>query len=390
MGQFRLTRYEFYRYDIYSEFIIWEAFVIKKIATILTLCVVAVLAVSPVACSRNSTTTTLYTVYRALYDRSPIDSMQTDVHVMDSDGGNQTKLTERGTNNYQPQSSPDGSKIAYVSNASGNREIHVMNADGSNSTKVTTNPEDAYPDYPQWSPSGNSIAYSSSVWGQDSFSSGIYTVGPDGTGQMMVVGGSDAFYYEPVWSPDGNWISYVKEGESENGIYKVKPDGTGETTVVSGGYFFHGYGWSPDGQWIVFSAIPPDGDIFHIYKVSSGGGTPTNLTDDERDNKYPQWSPSTNAGWIAYQSAASDGTPQVYKMKSDGSEKTALTDNSHYQEVPVWHPGGEWIYYARGEEQPSGPWIYNVWRVKPDGTGAANMTNSPAQWYSSPTWLPVE
>ena len=52
--------------------------------------------------------------------------------------------------------SPDGSKIAFVSDRDGNDEIYVMNADGSNQTRLTNNTVTDIS--PVWSPEDSSIS----------------------------------------------------------------------------------------------------------------------------------------------------------------------------------------------------------------------------------------
>src|SRR6266545_6927881 len=51
-----------------------------------------------------------------------------------------TKLTPDTTSASDPAFSPDGSRIAFVSQRDGNSEIYVMNADGTGSTRITNDP----------------------------------------------------------------------------------------------------------------------------------------------------------------------------------------------------------------------------------------------------------
>ena len=69
---------------------------------------------------------------------------------MNSDGLNQTRLTDNDSSDAWLAWSPDGRQIAFTSGRDGNEEIYVMSPDGSNQTNLTNNPADE--SYPDWSP----------------------------------------------------------------------------------------------------------------------------------------------------------------------------------------------------------------------------------------------
>jgi TolB protein len=57
---------------------------------------------------------------------------------MDANGANPTRLTTDAGSDREPDWSPDGTKISFVTNRDGNDEIYVMDADGTNPTRMTT------------------------------------------------------------------------------------------------------------------------------------------------------------------------------------------------------------------------------------------------------------
>jgi len=72
------------------------------------------------------------------------------VYVMDADGSGQTRLTDNDGGWGWPTWSPDGAKIAFMTDRDGNWEIYVMNADRSGQTNITNHP--ASDRDPSWGP----------------------------------------------------------------------------------------------------------------------------------------------------------------------------------------------------------------------------------------------
>ena len=199
------------------------------------------------------------------------------VYVMNSDCSNTIKLTNMSVETYKPAWSPDGAKIAFVSYSTlGYNQIYVMNSDGSGVTQLTNSPNDNKD--PAWSPDGKQIVFDSERKGQFE----IFIMNFDGSGitQLLAHSGDN---YNPVWSPNGKQIAFVSDTNGSPQIYVMNSDGSSLTQLTTNGGWDPA--WSPDGTKIAFS----DENIIEV--MNSDGSGVTQLTSDSTDDKEPSWSP---------------------------------------------------------------------------------------------------
>ncbi len=71
-----------------------------------------------------------------------------EIEVVTVSGATVTRLTNNSVNDLSPTWSPDGSRIAFASDRTGNLDIFAMNADGSGITRLTSN--SAFESEPAW------------------------------------------------------------------------------------------------------------------------------------------------------------------------------------------------------------------------------------------------
>ena len=118
-----------------------------------------------------------------------------------------------------PAFSPDGRRLAFISERGGARELWVSDADGSNPSQLTSLQTSGV-SRPSWSPNGQQIAF-------------------DGTGINVIFsnGGSSRRLFadgeRPTWSPDGQWIYFVRT-RGEFKLWKVPAAGGTAEQVFTG------------------------------------------------------------------------------------------------------------------------------------------------------------
>jgi len=127
-----------------------------------------------------------------------------------------------------PAFSPDGSRIAYVSNRDGNPEIYAMDADGRSVTRLTTDPQ--ADDQPSFTPDGRQIVFQSArVAGRPQ----IFIMNADGSGVQQLTRDS-APCLSPTVSPDGQTIAYVATRDKGYHIWLMGRDGSNPRAFTRG------------------------------------------------------------------------------------------------------------------------------------------------------------
>ena len=192
-----------------------------------------------------------------------------------------------------PAWSPDGSRLAFSSFRTGGWEIFVVDTDclaapetcPDRLTQITN--DDSGNILPVWSPDGTRFAFNSKASGNWD----IYTMAINGT-DIRPVTTHPENDLSPTWSPDGSQIALESNRDGNVEVYVVAADGAGTPRNITNLSWAndHGPAWTPDGQQLVFYSNR-EGN-WDLFATSLDGQTVTNLTQtSERDEQTPAWRP---------------------------------------------------------------------------------------------------
>ncbi|MBR9897599.1 MAG: S9 family peptidase [Gammaproteobacteria bacterium] len=256
------------------------------------------------------------------------DSSRANVWLASVDGKSHRPLLSSKKNYYSIRWSPDGSRLAYLSNEEGKPQLYVRWMDTGQTalvTNVTSSPSNI-----TWSPDGKYIAFTMSVDAKEKPLDVKMPKKPEGA----------------KWSPKFQYITKARYQADGKGvldpaythIFIVPSDGGTARQLTSGNYHHNGrLSFAPNGEKIYFSANrsdnweyePVEADIFSVDMT----GNIEQLTQDKGRESSPVVSP--DGKYIAY--AYRDDEKVMYKnsylyvMNSDGSEQRNITkdiDNS--------------------------------------------------------------
>jgi tricorn protease len=137
-----------------------------------------------------------------------------------------------------------------------------------------------------WSPDGKRVAYISDESGEEE----VWVRDVDGTDPVMLTKGVVGRLYQPLWAPDGKHIAFV---DSSNRIHVIGTSAGAKDQVVAEdpGVSKRDYAWSPGGHYLAYSLTDKDTQLSRLYVYDLGSGKAVELGRASADASAPAFSP---------------------------------------------------------------------------------------------------
>ncbi len=207
---------------------------------------------------------------------------------------------------HQPDVSPEGGRMAFLTNRRGEHEVWTARSDGTQARPLA---EHAAASTPRWSPDGKLVAYS----GHADARLAVFAVDAEGGTPRRLTAEGDAFY--PSWSQDGRWIYYSTSSEGRWQVWKVPTEGGAAQQVTTGGGYVAREG--------------PDGRLYYVHYYESGlwrllpDGRSEKVVEDLHPGDWTNWD-VTEEG-IFYVARSAEGATLTHFDPATGHHEPLYT-----------------------------------------------------------------
>jgi TolB protein len=252
--------------------------------------------------------------------------------------------------------------------------------------------------FPSYSPRGDRLVVNDQLAGI--MHNSLIVMNADGSGRLMIYTHPTKSALAPVWSRQGDKIAFALGGFFQMMPAQVQPRANADIAVVhsdgtkfelltdgAGNYAFPS--WSPDGRQLVYRAYGGDAPGLFIMNVQTRKTTPLLIG----PHNFPTWSPKGDR--IAFTSNR-DNDYEIYTIKPDGTGLTRLTNSPGNDGHLTWSSDGKWIAFASdragfkdesalhvGNAQPGG----DIYVMRGDGSDVRQLTDDQYE-EATPGWVP--
>jgi TolB protein len=262
-------------------------------------------------------------------------------------------------------------RLAFVGDATGNKEIYLSDYDGHNAAQLTSDKSIVLS--PRWSPDGKRIIYNSY---RDNKGPKLY-MRDLSTGAVRTVSGRSGLNIGATWSPDGTRVALTLSEKGDSDIFLIDLNGNIVQKLTDHWAIDVSPSFSPDGSRMAFVSNRAGGTP-QIYVMNISDGAVERITFESKYCTSPSWS-SRNR--IAF-AAVSQGLLDIYTIAPDGSRMRRVTSGTGNNEDPCWSPDGRYIVFSSNRNGR-----YHLYLTNEGGDHQRLLTNLPGN-QTAPSWAP--
>ena len=265
------------------------------------------------------------------------------IYLSDLTGESVLQITDINDGACQPDWSPDGMKLVFISPCQGmdefyyNASLFMVNADGTDLTQLTDVPGGDFD--PAWSPDGTRIAFTSLRDGHLD----IYLFNMADQSAMRITNtGSDVEPRSPAWSPDGKFIAYAVKRFGVYQVWMMTETGEDQKQIVRSGSDYSDYlpTWTPDGLQIVFNqrrtSVASLPYLMSIIPQNTAIQQGTPLSFKPLPIEDANYSP--DGLWVAYEGQEKNQNTDIIYIGIDGENRVRFTTGPGLDFDPAWRP----------------------------------------------------
>ena len=255
--------------------------------------------------------------------------------------GPEEPLTTGLVTDSYPSVSPDGKRVAIVSDVLGHMDVRILDVESRRSERLQLPGEDVAQVSPVWMPDGQHLLISRSLEGIQS-SNWIVALDGSRAEQLMVRASQGAWTLNA--SPDGRKVYYQDLAGGVQQVFALDLASKKPTQLShSPGDKFDAI-VSPDGKWLAVTATAEGGTI-QLFRMPAAGGPMQQLTKGYERMRHPSFSP--DGRWIYIQPSHGN----IHRVKAEGGPLEPVTrfpEGGLFLEEPTVSPDGRYLYYCRG------------------------------------------
>ncbi len=263
------------------------------------------------------------------------DQGSSNLWIVDVKGERLRQLTDGGWRDSAPVWSPDGKRIAFLSDRSGSSQIHVMWADTRETLQITRG---------ERAPSGLK------------------------------------------WSPDSKLIMFTMSLPDDTNLLPVRLPATPRgAQLARGAVLVDRLSWGSDGTG------PTTKRYAHVFTVDSiVGGVPRQITSGMFNHNGPEWSADGKTVFVSGirkpEAEYQRGNSEIYSIDLATLDVKTLTDRDGPDGGPVASPDGKWVAYVGYDDKDYTSTLNNLYIMDAAGgakrlwAGALPSSPSDVEW----------